>query len=48
MKAALVFLLAALAIAAVVARLGSDKSLPGTISAGFNAFTNVFRGAFDR
>ena len=39
-------LLAVLFAVAIISRLGSDKSIPGTVSAGFSAFTNIFKGAF--
>lgn len=31
---------------AIISRLGSDKSVPGTIQSGFGAMTNIFKGAF--
>lgn len=40
------FLLSVLFAAAIISRLGSDKTLPGTIGTGFSALTNIFKGAF--
>jgi hypothetical protein len=31
---------------AILSRLGSDSSVPGTVTAGFGAMTNIFKGVF--
>jgi hypothetical protein len=31
---------------AIISRLGSDSSVPGTVKAGFGAMTDIFQGVF--